>query len=1182
MLSRIIFFTLLISFLSPASFANNPPPYSIRSSSRPGFIENRGQVCDQYGNRRTDLKYLFCGDGIKVQLKENSFSYEVLGDASCASRSDLNPESSQESEYRTTFNRVDVELVGANPFPLAEAFDASPYYYNYVTPGSPLEGYTGIREYSAVIYRQIYPNIDMLFETESGSNGSPGVKYSFIVYPGGNPSIIRLRYTGAGSPSLENGRLMIATSLGTIHEAPPYAFTTASKGFTEAGTLSGKNVECSYILNGNDLRFQVQDYPRDEVLVIDPTVAWCTYFGGYEVDWGYGVCVYPSGNIAITGRTISAQGIATMGAFDGTYSGDDGYIALFSKDGALLWGTYFGGSAVETSRDVEIDKSGNIVIAGLTGSDGLGTPGVYQRNRKGTWDAFVAKFTSAGARIWSTYYGGDSIEWVHYALAVNASNDIIIAGSTKSINNIATASAPQTVYGGNEDGYVAVFDSSGSLHWATYIGGNQTDHVIDVTSDPQNNVLITGWTESASGVSTSGAQQQAFGGEQDGFLAKYSPAGALLWSTYIGSNSPDQASGITLAGDNILVTGYTESDNGIATAGAYQAFYSGLRDAFLAEYNTMGSRLWSTYFGGGSEDRGNAIFSVGENIFFTGITHSQSGISTGGAIQPLYSDSGDVFFTIFDQNGQLKYGSYFGDTLEDIGYDIAFDPASNIVIVGESRSGSLATPGSYQSVLRGKIDTFILKIAVQTTPPLMIEAGPDQLLCNQHSVQLDVNVTGGVSPYRYKWTPSKGLSSDTIRNPMASPSSVTEYTVQVRDANDSVATDVVRVNVIPPIMIYGPREYRVCKGGNVRFGLIWSNIVEPSTIQWTPSGSLDLATTLTPVASPYESTDYILRVSDGRGCVAYDTVHVIVLQPPAIDAGADIVTCPDIDVQLTGSIQGNTPPYTITWSSPDGIVPTPGVLNPVVRPAGISRYILKVSDINGCLASDTMVVFPTSVPDTFSLVVGSVAGHPGDTVVVRTVLQGRPEYSRLDSAEYSAQLTFSRSVLVPLNSPFQDFDGKRHIRVTGMKLGSDSTLFEIPARLLLGEFDESTITLSEFGWKDDGCLHSRINEGKVRIGICEEGGKRLLFTNPTYIVTGNYPNPFSERTVISYTIIQPAHVRITVTDISGGIIETIVDSYHNKGDYTAVYHPRPGTSGALFYTIETPEFTIAKPLRLLK
>jgi hypothetical protein len=318
---------------------------------------------------------------------------------------------------------------------------------------------------------------------------------------------------------------------------------------------------------------------------------WGTYFEGT----GNACTTDASGNIYIVGLTNSTSGIATAGAHQTVMSGSgDAFLVKFNSSGVKQWGTYFGGpytlaSGMETGLSCETDALGNVYMTGHTPStSGIATAGAHQTIYGGSsTDAFLVKFNSSGVIQWGTYYGGAGVD-IGYSCATDASGNVYMAGDAQQQNlpasGISTIGAHQSAYGGGySDGFLVKFDSNGLRQWGTYYGGNSLDVSFSCATDASGNVFMSGETQSPNGIATSGAHQTTF---DDAFLVSFNSSGVRQSGTYYGGV---RAVCTTDAAGNVYITGYTQSNSGIATAGAHQTANgnNGYNDAFLIKFNGL-------------------------------------------------------------------------------------------------------------------------------------------------------------------------------------------------------------------------------------------------------------------------------------------------------------------------------------------------------------------------------------------------------------------------------------------------------------------------------------------------------------------------------------------------------------------------------------------------------------------
>jgi len=683
------------------------------------FIENKGQITDQNGSARNDIQFrLAATNGLNIFIGDGAIHYQF-------NKCD-NPQSSKYARKRfpdakshaenygaegadgtmDTMYRMDVELVGANKNARVIAEGKQNYYENYYTAPIGVKGVTA-NAYKRIVYKDIYPNIDWVLYMEDKK-----LKHEFVIHEGGKVSDIKLKYGGAtGLAPDKDGNLIAETPQGTITEQAPYSYDE-----------NKERVACDFTLQDSILSYTVASYSG--TLVIDPTLAWATYFGGSAFDVGWSLATDGPGNVYMSGATSSTSAIATTGAYQTTFGGvEDAFLAKFNSTGSLVWATYYGGTGADGGEAVAADGSGNnVYMAGFTSStSGIATPGAYHATYGGgMMDAFLAKFTSTGSLVWATYYGGSNQD-AGVGVASDASGTIYMAGYTSSTSGIATPGAYQTSFaGGTEDAFLAKFSSTGSLLWSTYYGGNGDDLGYKTASDGTGNVYITGNTSSLSSIATPGAYQATYGGgSADGFLAKFNSTGSLLWATYYGGSGGDDAAGVATDGSgNVCITGGAGSSSAIASPGAYQATYGGMSDAYIAKFDSSGARLWATYYGGSNVDNGLAITTDDTgNIYINGETRSTSAIATPGAYQPALGGGYDAYVAKFNGSGAMQWASYYGGTIDEVGYGIAADGTGNVYICGQTQSTSaITTTGAYQTTYGGGgADGFLAKFGPATT-----------------------------------------------------------------------------------------------------------------------------------------------------------------------------------------------------------------------------------------------------------------------------------------------------------------------------------------------------------------------------------------------------------------------------------------------------------------------------------
>ena len=160
--------------------------------------------------------------------------------------------------------------------------------------------------------------------------------------------------------------------------------------------------------------------------------------------------------------------------------------------------------------------------------------------------------------------------------------------------------------GFSTDSYHGTLVIDPGVTWATYYGGEGVEELSGVAADVEGNVYVSGTTNSLNNMATSGAHQSVFSGTAtDGYLAKFDSTGTLLWATYYGGTASTGFYHVTMGTsvavnsfNQVYLSGVTSVETGIATTGTYQPTWSStaFMQGFLAQFNDNGIRQWGTYY----------------------------------------------------------------------------------------------------------------------------------------------------------------------------------------------------------------------------------------------------------------------------------------------------------------------------------------------------------------------------------------------------------------------------------------------------------------------------------------------------------------------------------------------------------------------------------------------------------
>jgi hypothetical protein len=448
-------------------------------------------------------------------------------------------------------------------------------------PSAP-EGASSITDHPALASG--YGNLPLSFEVNQGQTDGAvdflarGQGYSLFLT--GTEAVLSLR---SSEPSLDNSAL-----------AAPAVLHLELLGANESATITGLDQlegRVNYVI-GNDPTHWHTDIPTYERVFYDEVYDGIdlVFYGNQqqlEYDWivapgadasqiglcisGVDAAIDGDGNLqlAVAGGTVELlkpvayqlvngerqvveasyvlstqdSGLSTVTLSLGDYDATRSLII----DPILSYSTYLGGSGGDQGLGIAVDAAGQAYVIGNTSSADFPTLNASQPGLGSGFDAFVTKFDAAGARVYSTYLGGNNSDNGN-GIAVDAAGNAYVVGETASTNfPTLNASQPSLGGGGNFDAFVTKLDAAGARVYSTYLGGSALEGGYGIAVDAAGNAYVTGRTTSTD-FPTLNASQPSFGGgfNPDAFVTKFDAAGARVYSTYLGGNSVDQGLGIAV------------------------------------------------------------------------------------------------------------------------------------------------------------------------------------------------------------------------------------------------------------------------------------------------------------------------------------------------------------------------------------------------------------------------------------------------------------------------------------------------------------------------------------------------------------------------------------------------------------------------------------------------------------
>lgn len=666
------------------------------------YTTNRGQLVDLNGNLLPEIKLYNNRTNPSVFIADDKVSYVFAKIDTVIATPD-------------TLHRVDISLVGANSGVKAFKTEQAAGYTNYFLAHIP-EGIVNNKSYSRVVCNNVYQDIDMQYYSNN-----EGLKYYFIVKPGGDPDDIVMQFDGATAINVtSSGGLDILTSLGTLDFEPPHAYRVNPSGNVVPMPWQAK---FEAIPNStNQVKFKIHNYSQNMPLFIQvdrghsqkqqqqgiDNLEWSTFYGGNDGEFFNKIHTTPNGNVFVSGESKATDFPITPGVFQDTLSYNTDVVVVKFNGSNLdnTWATYYGGTVTDIGHSVAVDNSDEVYVVGSTNSSDFPVLNPAQAYG-GNLDGFVFKLNSTGtARSWATTFGGTQGEFF-YETALDNLGNIYAVGTGSNIPLTNQAGADNFTTG---NGVIVKLTTTGSILWATQFGNIFNCKINGIAVDATNSFYISGATNGGNGFIESNPNfpttPQGF---SEGFITKFNVANQIVWSSYIGGNGFDLANDVAVNKNGAaVVIGTTESTanfpllNPTTTGGTFGGGSVG-GDAFISAFSANGTYLFGTYLGGTDDEEGFGI-TVDDNnyIYATGTSFSSNNAWLAPSNNPTGTftqsnnnlGNNDVFITTFDNNFNQVWGTFFGGNRIDEGNAVAVDNINNKLYV----TGWTTSQGPYAPV----------------------------------------------------------------------------------------------------------------------------------------------------------------------------------------------------------------------------------------------------------------------------------------------------------------------------------------------------------------------------------------------------------------------------------------------------------------------------------------------------
>lgn len=640
-----------------------------------GFIQNKGQV------QNSEIYFYYCTAQSFIGFgKSNLF----------LSENRIN----EEGEVIEVFS-FDLTFLGSN-----EVMPKGKFRMNHVVNYfKGKDSFTGLMCYKEIWYHSFYDNIDLRYYMTQN-----GLKYDFIIHPGGNPDEIIIQVS-------DNFDIVIRSNEVEFKKKSNYetVFTDSSLKIYQ----ENKRINANFVskIGKRAYGFYIPNFDNSIELIIDPLIInQASYYG--------------TSSAYDKAAKIDRDGWGNI-YFSGDNSAEIRILKLDSTGSNIVYLSIIDGNGLDSIYGMAVDQKGQVYMSGVTRSTDFPMVNAAEPTIKGTQDGWAGLLNKTGNGFnWTTYVGGDAdVNDLAWGITFDSVGDAYVTGMcySPSTYNFTFVNAYSTSSNGV---LVKINSTTGEWIYSTSTGMSRSHNVI---VDSSFNPIVIGET-SGTTFPLLNAIQPTYGGNWDSFVVKFnSDASSILFSTFFGGSGTD--SGYFLDFDseeNIIIGGTTSSSDFNTTSAAFQQSFAGDYDFFLAKLNGTDYNLsFSTYVGGNNTESFTIIggYKISDidlddsnNIYLTSGSYSMDYPTTNDALDRINDDGGaDGIISVLSENGsKLLYSSFIGsngiDSCAGVYVNGSFDQDNfNLLILSSVNSDELVTHKPIQDFINAR-DYYIMNL----------------------------------------------------------------------------------------------------------------------------------------------------------------------------------------------------------------------------------------------------------------------------------------------------------------------------------------------------------------------------------------------------------------------------------------------------------------------------------------
>ncbi|MFD2245425.1 T9SS type A sorting domain-containing protein [Pontibacter ruber] len=534
-----------------------------------------------------------------------------------------------------------------------------------------------------------------------------------------------------------------------------------------------------------------------------PVKEWDRTFGGTGYDVLRSVQQTKDGGYILGGLSYSNRSVdksednkTVCDSDDPDECFSDYWVVKTDATGNKQWEQTIGGNKDDQLMSVQQTQDGGYILGGFSDSDISEDKSEASR---GSTDYWIVKLDHSGNIEWDKTIGGQEGDALS-ALQQTDDGGYIMGGTSLS----GIGGDKTDIHFGYGDYWVVKTDASGKIEWNKTFGGDDIEHFSSLQQTEDGGYIVGGSSSSFTFIS-------------DYWILKLDAQGEQQWNRAYGGNSTDQLQSLQQTDDmGYILGGFSSS----GISGDKTEMNLGFDDYWVIKVDASGNIKWDKTIGGEGHDWLYSLYHTSDGGYILG-GGSESGISK--YKTEASKGSFDYWIVKLNKDGGREWDKTLGGERSDVLYSLMQTNDEGYILGGHSSSG---ISGDKSEARRGRDDWddpdyWVIKLSPEScTPPtpyitviptsdVYTGGDPSTIYLGYGAQSVQLVASGAES---YEWSPSTGLSSTTVADPVFTPTAAGTYTITVTAYNGACsATASVTITVVD--IHCGKGKVQVCHKG---------------------------------------------------------------------------------------------------------------------------------------------------------------------------------------------------------------------------------------------------------------------------------------------------------------------------------------------------------------------------------